>query len=161
MRFHDSQPERTGQLETAAFQALISELSRADDPRVHGELRLVVTHARELVSRSDDILAADLMTWVGLFDYVRGAYNSAESLWSRECELRRTLLGAEHPDTSISAWNLLNTLGEMGDVNEAMKKILKNDLVWLLDRDPESLGAYQGHIREMIIRMLQGADRPE
>ena len=202
MRFHDSQPERTDQLQTAAFQALTGELSRADDPRVHGELRLAVTHARELVSRSDDIHGVDLMGWVARFDHVRGAYNSAESLWRRECELRRTLLGAEHPDTltsmnnlaetlraqgelegarkiqeqvleirrrllgaehpntSISAWNLLNTMSEMGDVDES-KKILENDLVWLLDRDPESLGAHQGQIREKIIRMFQRADQPE
>ncbi len=48
----------------------------------------------------------------------------------------------------------------MGDVDGAMK-ILENDFVWLLDRDPESLGAHQGQIREMIIRILPGADRPE
>jgi hypothetical protein len=87
VRFHDSQPERTDLLQTAVFQALTSELSLADDPLVHGEFRLAVTHARELVSRSDDILAADLMAWLGKFDYARGAYNSAESLWRHECEL--------------------------------------------------------------------------
>jgi len=282
VRFHDTQPERRDQLETAAFQALTSELSKADDPRVHGELRLAVTHARELVSKSDDIQAADLMARVGGFDYARGAYNSAESLYRRECKLRRTLLGAEHPstltsmnnlaltlraqgelegarkiqrqeleirrrvlgaehpstltsmnnlaltlqaqgdlegarkihehvleirrrvlgaehpdtltsmnnlaatlqaqgelegarkiqgqvleiaqrvlgaehpNTSVSAWNLFTTLREMGYVDEA-KKILEENLIWLQGRDPESLGAYQGQIREMIIKMFQEA----
>jgi tetratricopeptide (TPR) repeat protein len=121
VRFHDSQPERTSQLERAAFQALASELSGADDPRIHGELRLAVTHARELVSRSDDILAADLMNRVGEFDYVRGAYNSAESLWRRECELRRTLLGAEHPSTLGSMSNLARTLWAQGKLEGARK----------------------------------------
>ena len=100
VRFRDTRPERADQLQTAAFQALTSKLSRAGNPRVHGEVRLAVTHARELVSRSDDIQAADLMRWVGRFDDVRGAYGSAENLLRRECELRLTFLGAEHPDTS-------------------------------------------------------------
>jgi tetratricopeptide (TPR) repeat protein len=122
VRFYDSQPERTDQLQTAAFQALTGELSRAGDPRVHGELRLAVTHARELVSRSDDIQAADLMTWLGRFDYVRGAYNSAESLWRHECELRRTHLGAEHSGTLASMNNLAATLRAQGEL-EGTRKI--------------------------------------
>jgi tetratricopeptide (TPR) repeat protein len=121
LRFYDSQPERTSQLERAAFQALTGELSQADDPRVHGELRLAVTHARELVNRSDDILAADLMTWLGRFDYVRGAYNSAESLWRRECELRRTHLGAEQPSTLTTMNNLAETLWAQGELEDARK----------------------------------------
>jgi len=115
VRFHDSQPERANQLQTAAFQALTSELSRADDPLVHDELRLAVTHARELVSRSDDIQAADLMAWVGIFDHVRGAYGSAENLLRRECELRKTL-GAEHPDTLTSMNNLVVIFVDVGVV---------------------------------------------
>jgi len=121
VRFYDKQLERTDHLQTAAFQALTSELSQADDPWVHGELRLAVTHARELVSRSDDIQAADLMTLVGKFDYVRGAYNSAESLRRGECELRRTLLGAEHPDTIGSMSNLAETLRAQGEMEGARK----------------------------------------
>ena len=286
MRFYDSQPERTDHLKTAAFQALTSELSKADDPRVHGELRLAVTHARELVSRSDDIQAADLMTWLGRFDYVHGAYNSAESLWRREYESRRTILGlehqstltsmnnlaltlgdqgdlegarkiqeqvleitrrvlgkehpdtltfmnnlaltlgaqgdlkgarkiqeqeleimrrvlgeehpdtltsmnnlaetlkaqgdlkgarkiheqvleirrrvlgAEHPNTSGIAWNLFSTYLEAGN-SDGAKTIFEDNLIWLLDRNPESLGAVQLQIRDMILQMLQGADQPE
>jgi tetratricopeptide (TPR) repeat protein len=121
VRFHDSQPERTNQLERAAFQALTKELSQADDPRVHGELRLAVVHARELVSRSDDIQAADLMGWVARFDHVRGAYGSAENMLRHECELRRTLLGAEHPDTLTSMNNLAVTLSDQGEMEGARK----------------------------------------
>ena len=70
------------------------------------------------------------------------------------------VLGEEHPDTSLSAWNLFITLGEMGDFDEG-KKVLENHIAWLLGRDPKSLGAYQGHIRDLIIQMFQGADRHE
>jgi tetratricopeptide (TPR) repeat protein len=127
VRFRDTRPERTDQLETAAFQALTSELSRADDPRVHGDLRLAVTHARELISRSDDIQAADLMGWVGLFDRVRGAYGSAVNLLRGECELRRTILGLKHPNTLRSMNNIALTLQAQGDL-EGARKIQKQVL---------------------------------
>ena len=81
---------------------------------------------------------------------------SARKIHEQVLETRRRVLGAEHPDTSTSAWNFLNTLIEMGDGDEA-KKILENHLVWLLGRDPESLGAYQRQIRELIIQKFQGA----
>jgi tetratricopeptide (TPR) repeat protein len=182
VRFHDSQPERTSQLETAAFQALTGELSRADDPGVHGELRLAVTHARELVNRSDDILAADLMNRVGEFDYVRGAYNSAESLWRRECELRRTLLGAEHPSTLGSMSNLAGTLWAQGklesarkiqeQVLEIMRRVLgaehpytltsMNNLAGTLRAQGEMEGARK--IQEQVLeisRRVLGAEHPD
>jgi hypothetical protein len=89
-----------------------------------------------------------------------GELEGARKIHEQVMEIRRRVLGAKHPDTSTSAWNLLIILIKMGDVDES-KKILKNDLVWLLDRDPESLGADQRKIREMIIRILPGADQPE
>lgn len=91
----------------------------AGDPRVHDELRLAVTHARKLVSKSDDIQAADLMTWLGRFDYARGAYNFAESIWRHECKLRRIILGLEHPSTLTSMNNLAVTLRAQGDIEGA------------------------------------------
>ncbi|MCK4937157.1 MAG: tetratricopeptide repeat protein, partial [Methanosarcinales archaeon] len=121
MRFHDTRPERTDQLETAAIKMLTNELSKADDPHVHGELRLTVTHARELVSRSDDIQAAGLMGQLARFDYVRGVYASAENLFRRQCKLQRTILGAEHPSTLTSMNNLALTLGAQGDLEGARK----------------------------------------
>jgi len=127
VRFHDTHPERTDHLQTAAFQVLTSELSLAGDPRVHDKLRLAVTHARKLVSRSDDIQAADLMTWLGRFDYARGAYNSAESIWRHECKLRRTILGLEHPDTLASMNNLAATLRAKGDL-EGARNIQEQEL---------------------------------
>jgi hypothetical protein len=36
------------------------------------------------------------------------------------------------------------------------KVVLINDLLWLMDRDPTTLGAYQQQIREMILRMIGG-----
>ena len=121
VQFHNAWPERTDQLETAAIKMLTNELSRAGDPRVHDELKLAVTHARKLVSRSCDIQAAGLMAWVARFDYVRGAYGSAENMLGRECELRRALLGSEHSDTLTSMNNLAETLRAQGDLEGARK----------------------------------------
>ncbi len=67
--------------------------------------------------------------------------------------VRQRILGEEHPDTTISAWNLFNTLMEMYDSTEA-GTVLKNHLLCLLDRDPESLGANQQQIREMFSQMI-------
>ena len=121
MRFHDTQTERIDQLETETIKMLTKELSRAGDPQVHDELRLAVTHARELVSRSDDIQTADLIGWVARFDHVRGAYGSAENLLRRECELRRTILGADHQDTLTTMNNLAATIWAQGDLEGARK----------------------------------------
>ena len=121
VRFHDTQPERTDQVETAAIKMLNNELSKVDYIRVQDELRLAVTHARVLVSRIDDIRVADLMSLVARFDYGRGAYGSAENLLRRPCELQRTLLGVEHPKTLIAMNDLALTLLAQGDLEGARK----------------------------------------
>ncbi len=68
-------------------------------------------------------------------------------------EIRRRILGDEHPITSVSAWNLFSTLLEMDDPANAMA-VLENDLFWLMDRDPATLGTYQQKIREMILQVI-------
>jgi tetratricopeptide (TPR) repeat protein len=85
----------------------------------------------------------------------QGDLAGARTLFEQVLEISRRVLGEDHPNTSISAWNLLTTLREMDDVDEAMK-ILKNHLLWLIGRDPASIGTYQMQIREMIIRMFEG-----
>jgi len=151
VRFHDSQPERANQLQTAAFQALTSELSRADDPLVHDELRLAATHARELMSRSDDIQAANLMERVARFDHVRGAYGSAENLLRRECKLRRTILGSEHPNTLTSMNNLAETFRAQGDMEGARKiqeQVLEIRRRVLGAEHPDTLAAMRIYLEE-------------
>ena len=196
MRFKDRKPKRSGELQDAAVRILTGEFRKnAVDPRTHHELESTVVHARELISRDEDIETAGLMGWIARYDYVRGAYKSTEDLWRREwvirsrilgdehpdtlrsmnnlaetlgaqgdlagarekqekvLEIRRRILGDEHPDTSVSAWNLFSTLLEMDDPTNAMA-VLKNDLLWLMDRDPATLGADQQQIREMIIQLI-------
>ena len=68
--------------------------------------------------------------------------------------IQRRVLGPEHPDTSNSAWCLFWTLEDLRD-HEAALTVLKRDLVWLLDRDPASLGADQRKIREMVAEAVK------
>jgi hypothetical protein len=62
---------------------------------------------------------------------------------------RRRVQGAEHPNTSISAWNLFRTLQDLGE-RDAARAVLERDLLWLLGRDPATLGADQRKIRDML-----------
>ncbi|HMD97480.1 MAG TPA: hypothetical protein VKM93_09165 [Terriglobia bacterium] len=59
------------------------------------------------------------------------------------------MLGPEHPSTSISAWNLFRSLQELGE-RDAARAILERDLLWLLGRDPATLGADQRKIRKWV-----------
>ena len=63
--------------------------------------------------------------------------------------IQRRVLGREHPNTSIFAWNLFSTLRQLRE-HEASMTVLKRDLLWLLDRDPATLGADQRKIRDYV-----------
>lgn len=65
---------------------------------------------------------------------------------------RRHVLGEEHPDTTLSARNLFSTLHDMGD-REAAQAILDKHLVWLLRRDPATLGAQQRAIQRFLLSL--------
>jgi competence protein ComGF len=68
--------------------------------------------------------------------------------------IRQRVLGKEHPDTSISAWNLLATLLKMEEVETAVA-LLQSALLWLIERDPLSLSANQWTIRGYISQIHQ------
>jgi hypothetical protein len=70
-----------------------------------------------------------------------------------------TLLGwmkqrPEHPSTTVSAWNLFLTLRDLGE-RSAARAVLERDLLWLIDRDPATLGAGQRKIREMVAEAVK------
>jgi hypothetical protein len=125
MRFRDRErePKRSREFRDAAVRVLTDEFrENADDPRTHHELDLVVVHARELVSRDEEIATVDLMGWVAQYDHVRGVYKSAENLCHLQWEIRRRILGDEHPDTLTSMNNLAATLQAQGDLTGAREK---------------------------------------
>ena len=83
----------------------------------------------------------------------QGDLAGARKIGEEVLETRRRILGNEHSGTSISAWNLFCTLRDTSDPASA-GMVLENDLIWLLNRDPASLGADQRQIREMVKKAI-------
>lgn len=73
----------------------------------------------------------------------QGDLPAARALQERALEIRRRVLGDEHPDTSISAFNLFATLLQCEGGGEQAMDVLQSRLAWLLGRNPASLGAKQ------------------
>ncbi len=79
----------------------------------------------------------------------QGDLAGARILQEKLLEAKRRVQGEKHPETSGSAWNLFCTLNKMGEYNTA-QELLRSHLVWLLERDPNELGALQQQIRERV-----------
>ena len=80
----------------------------------------------------------------------QGELAGARAVHERVLEVRRRVLGEEHPDTSLSAWNLFLTLVQLNEIATA-KRIIHDRLRWLLERDPATLDTNQQQIRKMLI----------
>jgi Tetratricopeptide repeat len=83
----------------------------------------------------------------------QGDLVGARKLEEETLDIRRRVLGPEHPDTSVSAWWLCLTL-EALDERAAARAVLERDLLWLLDRDPATLGADQRNAREYVAKIV-------
>ena len=84
----------------------------------------------------------------------QGDLAGARKLQEETLAVRRRVLGLEHPSTSVSAWNLFWSLHELGE-RDAARAILERDLLWLLGRDPATLGADQRRVREMVASLVR------
>ncbi len=82
--------------------------------------------------------------------HYQGDLAGARGLQEQALDVRRRVLGAEHPNTSVSAYNLLYTLLEVGEP-ELARDVFIHHLAWLLQRDPATLGADQRQIRELLV----------
>ena len=116
IRFRDHAPERSREIEDAAVRVLTDEFLKANDPITYHKLELIVAHARKLMSGSDDLQRAKLMGCIALYDYHRGARESAENFWRREWEIRDRIRGGEDPDTLSAMNNLALALKAQGDL---------------------------------------------
>jgi hypothetical protein len=98
--------------------------------------------------------------------------NLAETLWQQDdingaltleehvLEVCASVLGEGHPYTSRSAWNLYLTLKGLNQIDTA-RFLLHNHLLWLLDREPQTLGADQRQIREDLAQALSQKNSEE
>jgi hypothetical protein len=66
-------------------------------------------------------------------------------------------LGGKHPDTTISAYNLLVTLFELQKIEEAMR-IFHSDLSWLIDAELQSLSYDQKRVHDMLRKLMKKSD---
>ncbi|NTU42546.1 MAG: tetratricopeptide repeat protein [Nitrospirales bacterium] len=80
----------------------------------------------------------------------QGDLAGARRLQEEGLHKRKSLLGEDHPATTISAWNLFSTLLHLGD-KESAQKVRNDYLLWLLERDPDSLSADQRTIRGYVM----------
>jgi tetratricopeptide (TPR) repeat protein len=70
----------------------------------------------------------------------QGDLPAARRLQEESLAIHRSVLGPEHPNTSIVAWNLFLTLQDLGD-HSAAAALLDRYLKWLPERDPATLSA--------------------
>ena len=81
--------------------------------------------------------------------HAQGDLAKARKLQEDTLTVKRCVLGPEHSSTTISAWNLFQTLQDLGERAAALA-IPERDLLWLLDRDPATLGTKQRQVRENV-----------
>ncbi|MBA3612786.1 MAG: tetratricopeptide repeat protein [Nitrospirales bacterium] len=102
----------------------------------------------------------DTLTAMGILAltlFRQGEYVEARTLQISVLERTQRILGEEHPSTSLSAWNYLNLLLQTGDT-ETTLDILRKYLLWLLERDPSTLGGHQQRIRAGVAKFLESAE---
>jgi tetratricopeptide (TPR) repeat protein len=92
--------------------------------------------------------------------WAQGKYGPAEELEQQVLTVKRRVLGEQHPSTSIAAWHLYITLRGSGKVAEA-RRVLKENLLWLLERDPETLTKNQQEYREQLLRIRDALQEPD
>jgi tetratricopeptide (TPR) repeat protein len=86
--------------------------------------------------------------------FVRGDHAGAQELRESAIDAMGRRLGVEHPRTTITAWGLLeNYLAQKDTVST--ERVLRENLLWLLERDPDSLAEQQRRIRADLKQMIE------
>jgi tetratricopeptide (TPR) repeat protein len=92
------------------------------------------------------------MMWAAATLKAQGDLAGARQLNEETLTIYCRVLGAEHPETTSSGWNLFRALEDLGE-RDAAQAVLDRHLLWLLRRDPATLGArqreLQGHLRNL------------
>ena len=83
----------------------------------------------------------------------QGDLPGARDFQGQVLDASRRLLGSEHPDTTLSSWNLFSTLLDLQEMDAAVD-VFNKDLTWLLQAEPNRLVAVQTKIRQNLMEML-------
>jgi tetratricopeptide (TPR) repeat protein len=119
VRATDQKVGRREVLRSAAIVLLEEELSRIAQTHVAAGLETSAAHARQLASEGTGAARARLIGAVARYDYARGEYTSAQSLWEQQVEMNRELLGDEHRDTLMSEQELASAFLARGEFDSA------------------------------------------
>jgi hypothetical protein len=76
-----------------------------------------------------------------------GDHQGAKKLFEQVIELSNKILGPEHSDTTLSAWNLYCTLSDIDETIDALN-IVSEYLFWLLGDEVVLFNDYQMQIKE-------------
>ena len=115
-------PQRTEALRAAAIVALRAAIATAaEDPRLHKQVQFHVVHGRQVVTNPTTAGEAALVDLVARYDFARGAYGSARTLYEHELGFRRRVQGPEHLGTLTAMNNLAEALSAQGDLGGARK----------------------------------------
>ena len=122
IRFHDRNEKRWVQFRAVLVRVLNQSLTDVRNIQTHKRLELEVLHAREICTAGiNDIDTSMLSFCVASYDMERGAYVTAGNLCAQVLEVRRRILGEDHPDTVAAMNNLAWTLMNQGDLPGARK----------------------------------------
>jgi len=83
----------------------------------------------------------------------RGDQSGAQALSEQTVDAMRRRLGVEHPWTTIAAWGLLQVHLAQGDTVSG-ERGLRENLLWLLERDTDTLARQQREIRAALEQMI-------
>lgn len=119
------------------------------------ELQEQVLEARRRFQGPEHPGTLNAMSQLALTLRSRGDLAGAQELQEHALEASCRVLGAEHPSTTGAAWSLFRTY-LAGNHLDAAGAVLFEHMMWLIDRDPESLAEPQQRIQSRIRAALQG-----
>ncbi|MEO8326006.1 MAG: toll/interleukin-1 receptor domain-containing protein [Nitrospirota bacterium] len=163
LRSQSGGTEEDIQLLSESLQTLMTP-EACRDPNQWAMMIACAPHAEKLFTVLQDLAPEQYGHTVVKLRLLLGTLHSAQGLYERAREMEEkavtyamTNLGEEHPSTSISAWNYLNTLLETGDT-ETARKVQRQYLLWLLEKDPLLLGDAQQQIRAGVAQLLESEE---
>jgi hypothetical protein len=113
------------------------------DTRSHGEMSSAVPHAEMLEGDRATREEATLAFVVAHYRQVRGEFEGAKAGWERALEAMARLLGAEHPDTATTRFNLVLMLLQLDPAAATPHLAI---LARLRERPPDTLSAVERQI---------------
>jgi tetratricopeptide (TPR) repeat protein len=144
IRFKDPDQSRQAALRQAAIDSLIFKVASIATPSGNTASENVIAHARELTQHAGDPSELELLGWVARYDFERGDYRSARTVWHRHLDACRRVLGEKHSDTLNSQNNLAGTLGALGDLagaRELYEEVVQTSRRVRGEDHPDTLGA--------------------